>query len=209
MPTTKRAEQRFKVVLLPLWLALSLFLLFCKKESTEHCDQPVQSSSTARQGWDFILQSNDGPFDSRSLRGQTVLIYFGFTACPDVCPTTLASVSRALKALPAKDQDRTQLLFISVDPERDTPERLKNYAAHFHPRIRPLWGSPDELQRVAALFGAKFERQKIDSAMGYTMDHTPDLFVLSPEGKLADIIPHGVEPEVIARALQIQFSKTE
>ncbi|MBE7439981.1 MAG: SCO family protein [Spirochaetales bacterium] len=197
-------------ILKPGTAFLSVILLFisCKKESPEHCDQPVQASSTADVGWDFNLLSHDGPFDSRTLRGQTVLIYFGFTSCPDVCPATMAQVSRALRSLPEKEQAATQLLFISVDPDRDTPERLRSYTAHFHPRIRPLWGSEADLQRVAALFGARFSREPIDSAMKYTMDHTPDLFVLNKNGQLVDMIPHGTDADDIVKLLMIHLKDT-
>jgi len=191
-------------------IVLSLCILsfsFCKKEKEEHCDQPVQSSATVSQGWDFILQSSAGPFDSRSLRGHMVIIYFGFTSCPDVCPTTMASVARALRSLPRKEESLTELLFISVDPERDAPERLRSYTAHFHPRIRPLWGDEQALRRVAALFGAKFEKQKIDSAMEYTIDHTPDLFVLNTSGQLVDVIAHGADPADIVKVLQSHLVK--
>jgi protein SCO1/2 len=86
-------------------------------------------------GGDFILQASDGPLDSRTLRGKVLLVYFGYVNCPDVCPVSIAAGAGALNALSPAERERTRMIMVSVDPERDTPAALKTYVAYFHPQM--------------------------------------------------------------------------
>ena len=118
-------------------------------------------------GGDFTLDSAAGPVRLSDLRGQVVLIYFGYTACPDICPTNLVSIANALRSLHPAELDRTRVLFVSVDPERDDPEHLARYVAYFHPNVLGLTGTPEQLARVARLYGAAYRRVDDNgSAMG-------------------------------------------
>ncbi|MCK6412644.1 MAG: SCO family protein [Azonexus sp.] len=151
-------------------------------------------------GGDFVLQSADGPVDLRDFRGRLTLVYFGYTFCPDVCPTSLAATSEGLKQLTPDEAARVAMLFVSVDPERDTPARLKEYAQFFHPGIIGVTGKPEELAGIARRYGAFYAREAIATAGdGYVVDHTSDTYVVGPDGRLLGKIGHATPPgEVVA-----------
>jgi len=109
-------------------------------------------------GGDFTLQSWRGSVRLADFRGQVVLLYFGYTWCPDVCPTNLGAIAQALQRLPPPVRARVQVLFVSVDPERDSVQRLKTYTAFFHPQMLGLTGTPPQLARVAQLYGAAYRK---------------------------------------------------
>jgi protein SCO1/2 len=153
-------------------------------------------------GGEFTLTSADGPVTLASLRGKAVLIYFGYTACPDVCPTSLALIVGALKTLDAAELTRVQALFVSVDPDHDTPARLKQYAGYFHPNIVGATAAPAVLEEMAARYGARFRVERLASAAGYAVDHTSFTTVVSPDGKLIEQLPHGTLPPQIVEAVR-------
>ena len=146
-------------------------------------------------GGDFVLQSADGPLDTRSLRGKVVLIYFGYTYCPDICPTTLVAIGEALKALAPAELAQVRTVFVSVDPDRDTPQRLKDYAVFFHPSMVGVTGSNEDIAKVARLYGAIYARQDVGSSAGYVVDHSAWTYLVSPDGRLVGRIAHGTPPE--------------
>jgi protein SCO1/2 len=153
-------------------------------------------------GGDFVLTSADGPVSLASLRGKVVLVYFGYTACPDVCPTSLALIVGALKTLDAAELTRVQVLFVSVDPDHDTPAKLKQYAGYFHPNIIGATAAPAVLEEMAARYGARFRVERLESAAGYAVDHTSFTTVVSPDGKLIEQLPHGTLPPQIVEAVR-------
>ncbi|NGQ92932.1 SCO family protein [Rhodobacter sp. HX-7-19] len=118
--------------------------------------------------------------------GRPVMVFFGFTWCPDVCPTTLSDISLWLEELGA-DANRLIVALISVDPERDTPDVLADYVSNFDPRIMGLTGPADEVAQAAADFRATYRRVAKDAG-DYTMDHTAGVFLFHPDGRLASII---------------------
>jgi len=120
-------------------------------------------------------------------RGKAVLVFFGFTQCPDVCPTTLADLAGVVKTLGA-DADRVQVLFITVDPERDTPELLAQYVRAFDPRFIALRGDLAATQRVAKDFKIYFEKRK--QGASYTIDHSAQSYVIDPQGRLRLLVRH-------------------
>lgn len=162
----------------------------------------TSSSAAPSIGGDFTLQSGDGPVSLREMRGQAVLIYFGFTFCPDVCPTSLVAIAQALSSLSPDERERVRALFISVDPERDTPQRVKEYAAFFHPRIIGLTGSPEAIAEVARRYRVFYQKQDVGSAGGYLVDHASWTQVVGPDGKLCTALPHGMPPPEIVRAVR-------
>jgi protein SCO1 len=154
-------------------------------------------------GGDFELESADGPLSLASLRGQVVVIYFGYTWCPDICPTNLAFIANALKALDPGELERVQALFVSVDPERDGTGRLAQYTGYFHPRIRGLTGRAEQIAQVARLYGAAYRRtEQVGSAMGYQVDHSSSIYLVDPKGRLAVTLDHGTAPERITAAIR-------
>ncbi|WP_371324986.1 SCO family protein [Dechloromonas sp. ZY10] len=159
--------------------------------------------AAAPSGGDFVLESATGPVDLRSFRGRLTLIYFGYTYCPDVCPTSLAATSEGLKRLRPEEAAKVAMLFVSVDPERDTPARLKEYAEFFHPGIVGVTGKPEELASIARRYGAFYARQAVATAGdGYVVDHTSDTYVVGPDGRLLGKIGHATPPDEVVTIIR-------
>lgn len=157
-------------------------------------------------GGDFVLHNTSGKVALQDFRGKVVLIYFGYTYCPDVCPTSLSLMAQALSSLKPEELQRVQGIFISVDPERDTPERLKEYAPFFHPSIIGLSGSTDEIAQVAQQYGASYMRQKANADGQYTVDHSSVTHIINPQGELSSSLPHGATATQIAEAIRQQLA---
>lgn len=170
------------------------------KEGYHHETLDLASPPT---GGDFRVQSAEGPVDLADLRGKVVLIYFGYTWCPDICPTNLAFIANALKTLSATELARVQVLFVSVDPERDDVKRLAQYTGYFHPSIRGLTGTPEEIAAAARLYGAAYRRaEPSDSAMGYMVDHSAYTYVVDPSGRLVRTLDHATPSDQIAAVIR-------
>jgi protein SCO1 len=137
---------------------------------------------TAQIGGPFrLVDQNGAPFSDQDLKGKPFLVFFGFTHCPEVCPTTLFEMSEIMRSL-GDDADRAAVVFITVDPERDTPESLKDYLANFDPRIHALTGDPEAVAAVAKAYRVYFK--KVPLAGGdYTMDHTAIVYLMDKEGR--------------------------
>ncbi len=161
----------------------------------------------APPGGDFTLQSADGPVSLEDFRGKVVLLYFGYTKCPDVCPTSLSFMTQALNELSDEELRRVQGLFVSVDPKRDTPEILKEYVEYFHPSLVGVTGSVEEVAEVAALYGAQYYEVELEgSAFGYSVNHSAVTYLITPDGALRFIFPHGTPPQVIVEAIRYVLS---
>jgi protein SCO1/2 len=147
---------------------------------------------------DFELTTTDGdPFRLSDHQGKIVLMFFGYTSCPDVCPTTLAEARRVLEGL-GDDPDRVKFVFITVDPERDTPEVLGTYVSAFHRSIVGLTGSTDKLAAVRQDYGIFAEKEVLEgSAAGYIVSHTARVFLVDAEGRLKLSYSFGTPPEDI------------
>lgn len=151
---------------------------------------------------DFTLQSADGPVASKNYRGKAVLLYFGYTYCPDVCPTALVSHAAALKLLRPEELDRVAAIFVSVDPERDTPVHLKEYAGFFHPAMVGITGTPEEIRQIAQRYKVFYAKQPPDKDGRYSVDHSSESILLGPDGKIFARLPHASPPERIAAELR-------
>jgi protein SCO1/2 len=147
---------------------------------------------------DFSLASSlRRPVTLSEFRGQPVLLYFGYTTCPDVCPTTLADLRLAMQELGA-DRDKVQVLFVSVDPERDTAERLADYLPYFDPSFIGLTGPLPEIEAVASRFGVFFQKNTANSAAQYLVDHTSAVLLLDADGFLRLMFPYGTTGQQLA-----------
>ena len=135
-------------------------------------------------------------------RGKAVVMFFGFTHCPDVCPTTLADMAQAMRQLGA-DADRVQVLFVTVDPERDTQEALARYVTAFDPRFLGLRGDLEATRTVAKEFKMYFEKRPGASPGAYTVDHSAQTYVLDPQGRLRLFVRHGRVAEDLAPDLRV------
>lgn len=165
------------------------------------------NSQTATKGGDFTLQSASGPVTLHDLKGKAVLLYFGYTSCPDICPTSLGFTSQALAALDKAELDKVQMLFITVDPERDTLDKLKAYTAYFHPNIMGLSGTPEAIAKAAKLYGVGYARQNTGSAGGYAVDHSAHIYVIAPDGSLFKTLDHGTPPAQVVETIRAALKK--
>jgi protein SCO1/2 len=153
-------------------------------------------------GADFVLQTADGPLDSKTLRGKVLLVYFGYTNCPDVCPASLAAGGNALKALSPEERKKVRLVMISVDPDRDSVRHLKEYTAFFHPEMVGATGTPEEIAALAKAFGAGYIRQPARADGSYAVDHTTSTYVVGPDGRLAQVIDLNAGSDAIVAAVR-------
>jgi len=186
--------------IIPLALLL-VWIIWFWHPTDDQAHQPL-SLATAPVGGDFTLQSADGPVSLKDLRGKVVLVYFGYTFCPDICPTSLVFTAQGLNQLNPDELARTRMLFISVDPARDTLEKLKEYGAFFHPNIIGLTGSAQEIAAVAKSYGASYSRQNTGSAGGYVVDHSAATYVVDPSGKMVATLQHGTPPAEVAKTIR-------
>ncbi len=182
------------VLLLLVAVALVIFWQDSSEESAGHRDLPLIA---APQGGDFGLSREGESFALSDYRGQVVLLYFGYTFCPDVCPTSLALMTNALRRMTPEQLAQVQGVFVSVDPERDTPAQLAEYTGFFHPNIHGVSGTEAQLAEAGALYGAAWQRAESDSAMGYAVDHSSNTYVIDKDGQLVEILAHGASVERI------------
>lgn len=153
---------------------------------------------TAPLGGPFTLTDQNGTTRSNAeFRGKLMLIYFGYTYCPDTCPATLAAMTKALDDLgPAAAA--VQPIFITVDPQRDTPQQLKLYAANFSPRLIALTGTPTQLAGVEHEFGVFASKEPGGPIDDYLLDHSAFIYLMGRDGKLVKLIPPGEKPADMA-----------
>lgn len=140
------------------------------------------------------------PVEGSALSGHWLLVYFGYASCPDICPVALRTMSRALERAGA-DAARVEPIFVSLDPERDTPERLRVYAAHFSPRIRALTGSPAAIAEAAGTFGVPWKPQ----ASGQ-IDHGVFFYLVGPDGVIVETFHASANPVDVASRLRSRLS---
>ena len=158
----------------------------------------------------FTLDSPEGALSLKDLRGNVVLIFFGFTSCPDVCPISLVTISHAFSYLTDDELKRSRTLFISLDPERDTMERLKKYTGYFHPNIIGVTGTMEELVRVADIYGVKFEKKETpDSALGYLIYHSAKIFVIGTQGELRKTFPHNIDAQLLVQQIRSLLKRNQ
>jgi len=151
---------------------------------------------------DFTLTASTGePLALSDLRGKYVLLYFGYTFCPDVCPTTLTDLKGMAQLLGPEQMKRVQVVFVTVDPERDTAEQLASYLKYFDPSFVGLTGTVDEINAVASRFGVYFERHEGSAATGYLVDHTSAITIIDAKGYVRLVFPHGTTPADMAADL--------
>jgi cytochrome oxidase Cu insertion factor (SCO1/SenC/PrrC family) len=155
--------------------------------------------------FDLIDHTGRGRTDA-DFRGKLVVIYFGYTNCPDVCPTELQAISLALDAL-GTAAALVQPLFITVDPERDTPSVLADYVSSFHARLVALTGSAQAIRSVALAYKVFFAKSATVGPDGYAIDHTGFIYLVGKDGRYIDFLPPGLAPERIVEALRLHLDR--
>jgi protein SCO1 len=164
--------------------------------------QPVQSSGAALIGGPFSLVGADGkPVTDRDFRGRYMLIFFGFTHCPDICPAELQVVAQALEQLGDKAK-KVVPIFITLDPERDTPEAMANYVKSFGPNFVGLTGSPEAIAAAAKAYRVAYSKvENKESAGDYSVDHSALVYLMDPEGRYVTHFSYGLSADQMAEKL--------
>jgi len=163
----------------------------------------VVTSGTALIGGPFELVGKDGkPVTDQDFRGRYMLVFFGFTHCPDICPAELQVMSTALDDL-GSDADKVVPIFITLDPERDTPEAVNAYVENFGPNFVGLSGSPEAIAKAAKAYRVTYKKFQ-DESMGdnYSIDHSALVYLMGPDGQFVTHIPYGTPPEKMAETLR-------
>ena len=148
-----------------------------------------------------LFDHNGRAVTLETFRGKLVVLFFGYTHCPDVCPTTLSDMAQALKLLPAPVAAKVQVLFVTVDPERDTPETLKAYVPYFNSDFLGLYGTPDQVEQAAREFKVVYRKHVEPGATGYLVDHSAGSYVLDSAGRIRLYLPYAQPAPDIAHDL--------
>ncbi|MDT9599540.1 SCO family protein [Sphingosinicella rhizophila] len=193
-------EKAKSLILLAVSLLLGLALAACSPAAVE--EPPLQG---ARIGGPFTLTDQNGrKVSDTDFAGRYRIVYFGFSYCPDVCPTDLLAIGQGLKRFEKKDPDRAagiQPIFITVDPERDTPAVLKQYVASFHPRLIGLTGSAEDIAAVTKAFSIYYAKEQREDVTGYTMNHSRQTILFGPKGEPIAILPSDQGADAVAAEL--------
>ena len=195
------------------WLALAC-VLFAAPIAANETAEP--SATELIEGLLSGREPVGGPFEltdqtghrrtDADFQGKLVVIYFGYTYCPDVCPTELQSISLALDKLGAA-AETIQPLFITVDPGRDTPARLADFVSSFHPRLIGLTGSLAEIRKTAIAYRTFFAKNGVTTPDDYSVDHTGFIYLLGKDGRYLGFLPPGLAPDAIADAIRARLGE--
>ena len=183
-------------------LVAAMSLSACQPKPAE---KPPLEGATI--GGDFTLIDEDGkPFSSDSLKGKYRIFYFGYTFCPDACPTDMAVLGKAMRQLDAKDpalSAKIQPLFVSVDPARDTPAVLKQFTDAFYSRLIGLTGSDAQIAKIAKQYAISYRKEPASAgASGYLMDHPRVAFLFDPDGKPIEMLPVDANADAVVADLE-------
>ncbi len=166
-----------------------------------------QSHANSELGGDFTLHTTDSKsFSLHDARGQVVILFFGYTSCPDVCPTSLTMLGALMKRL-GDQARRVQPLFVSVDPRRDTPKLLRSYLDHFNGSIIGLTGDVETLHRITKQYGTYFRYHGNLNANSYAVDHSGSFYLVDKRGHLAGILPYGMPLPQLVYSVQNLLKK--
>jgi protein SCO1 len=184
-------------------LALAALVVLTACNSSGKPDFQSTDITGADFGKDFSLTDQNGKRQSlQDFRGQVVVMFFGYTHCPDVCPTTLAELAGAVRKL-GKAGEKVQVLLVTVDPDRDTPEAMGKYVTAFNPAFLALRGDADETSRVAKEFKVIYQKVTGPRPENYTMDHSAGTYVFDPKGRLRLYVSYGRGADVFAHDIDL------
>ncbi len=167
---------------------LTLLLLLSVFSTSSYARERLSLKEYKKRGGDFTLTDQFGKPWNLAKQNKIALIFFGYLNCPDICPTTLMEMLKVKKML-GPNQDKVMMVFITLDPERDTSENLKNYLINFDESLIGLTGSVKEITAVAKQYSAFFQKRKLRSALGYSIDHTGAVYLTDKGGALRFIFP--------------------
>jgi protein SCO1/2 len=192
------------------WIALitiGLMLAACAHNFSGVAPNPIGAAP------DFALTDENGqPFKLSDLRGKWILLAYGYTHCPDVCPLTLSHLRDVKKAIDPNG-NKVQVVFVTIDPERDTADIMRQYMSHFdqqfNQKFKGLTGTPQEIAQAAKAYNVKYEKKESTSAAGYSMAHTAEVYLIDPRFNWRMTFPFGVRAEEIAADLQYLMQTPE
>lgn len=167
--------------------------------------QPVENRIALGEklGGDFTLTSTQGELKLSDFQGKVVVFFIGYASCPDVCPTALAVAAQGLNALSENEQQQVSGIFMSVDPDRDSPEKLAKYAGFFHPNFYGATADQPTVDKVVKQYGAFYRKVELkDSALGYAIDHSSRVYLINKQGQLAKALPHASSPVQMAEEIR-------
>lgn len=150
-----------------------------------------------------LVDHNSRPVSLDTFKGKHVVLFFGYTHCPDVCPTTLSDMAQAIELLGPEQAGKVQVLFVTVDPQRDTPEILKTYVPYFNPGFLGLHGTPEQIAKAAREFKIVYRKQVEPGASDYLIDHSAGSYVLDTQGRMRIYLPFATPPADIAHDLAV------
>ncbi len=189
-------------------LVVCAFYLFIEPDDpTSNHDTLPAIVSEKPTGGNFTLVAQDGQHSLSDFKGKLVLLYFGYTYCPDICPTDLGNLSMAYQRLTEAEKAQLQILFVTVDPKRDTAERMTEYAQYFNANIIGLTGTEQEIARVTQQYGAVYFRPQQKNSINYTVDHSAFIYVIDQNGQLATQLPHGSPAQKIQQTIQTYLNE--
>lgn len=185
------------------WLLASLFLALAACGEPK-LPSPFKASDVSAQysNADFHLNEATGkPVSLADYRGKVVVLFFGYTHCPQICPTTLADLAQVMREL-GKDADKVQVLFVTLDPERDTRELLAQYPPAFYPTFKGLSGDTMATAQAAQAFGVIYQKQPNKNG-GYDLDHSAGTYLIAPGGKPVLLSPYGQSAELLVHDIRL------
>jgi len=196
-----RLARRRALAACALSVSLSTLLIACDRPQPAQDIEAIDASGESHPD-DFSLTDHlGGRFRLSDHRGRVVALFFGYTQCADVCPTTLHEFVQVYRKL-GNGADKLQVVFVTVDPERDTPQVLSQYVPAFDRRFIGLTGSPEEIRRVADAYGVSYQKISAKDSRYYTIDHTAYIFLLDRSGHVRLKVPNGQPAEALLRLIQ-------
>ncbi len=185
-----------------LLILLTWVLLFWNPVADKTVNHQALDLVATPIGGDFSIETKDKDLSLKDLRGKVVVLYFGYTLCPDICPTSLAILTQALNEMTEKELSGLQSIFISVDPDRDNLTRLNQYTKYFHPNIMGGTAEKDIIDKIVALYGAAYQKVENNSAAGYLVDHSSYTYIIDKKGKLKHSLAHGTPPAEVLNVVR-------
>lgn len=199
-------QKNWRIIILILLLLITGYWVLTADKlpsfNSEYATAQLQLTATP-SGGDFTLESDQGSVSLSQFQNKWVFIYFGYTFCPDICPTNLGNLSLAYRRLSEAQQSQVQILFISVDPERDPPKKLAEYVNFFNSDIIGLTGSKTVLDEITQRYGVVYALHKTpENSKNYSVDHSAFTYLINPKGQLVKQLPHGTNPKQFQQAIE-------
>lgn len=187
-------QTKIKIALILLVIASIGFWAYTLTQPQGHQALPLSGKPT---GGDFTLQSTKGNVSLSDFKGKVVFLYFGYTFCPDICPTNLGNIAAFMQRLSAEERRQFQMIFVSVDTARDTPKHMEDYSTYFDKDILGLSGDKATVDEIVKRYGAVYAIVPGSTPDSYSVDHSAFTYVIGKNGQLIDQLPHASSPDVL------------